>query len=384
MNKYIKIGGTVLLCACAIGILWTSSHNKKDVLDGAQKKSTEQNTEVETIVSFPNSYEKQVSDTFVIQADVIVPENFKPNNLHKATAKIIEIDQEKWKKHFLKEGVIYEEDEWDDLSRESEMLIGREYENGDWQLTVASQCGNLWTPVFYHIDNCLVWDTVVADGYNRDVYPLEGDLEFASRKEVYQNITTELENLGIPMKSAEIERCYSLPYQTLAEQEKQNLEIGNLEQEDIKGAWSREDDAYYFYIWQKEQGLPIYPDGYIEWIDPENVRGGIRCCYNKDGMVSLNVAYWMECKQEKEKLSLLPLEDIMKAVEEKYGQVINDSMMTLKTCRLFEAPIPRDDNNYEVVPVWICEIQNDENTVPVYLPINAVTGQEVNELEGEW
>lgn len=142
MNKYIKIGGTVLICACAVGILWTSSHNKKDVLDGAQKKSTEPNTEVETIVSFPNSYEKQVSDTFVIQAEVIVPENFEPNNLYKATAEMIEIDAEKWKKHFLKEGINYEEDEWDDLSRESEMLIGKEYENGDWQLTVASQCGN--------------------------------------------------------------------------------------------------------------------------------------------------------------------------------------------------------------------------------------------------
>ena len=82
MNKYIKIGGTVLICACAIGILWTSSHNKKDVLDGVQKKGAEQNTKIETLVSFPNSYEKQVSDTFVIQAEVIVPENFEPNNLY--------------------------------------------------------------------------------------------------------------------------------------------------------------------------------------------------------------------------------------------------------------------------------------------------------------
>lgn len=66
--KYVKTGGVLLICVCAVGILWTSSHHKKDVLNGTQKADAAQAT------SFPKTYEKQVSDTFTIQADVIVPE----------------------------------------------------------------------------------------------------------------------------------------------------------------------------------------------------------------------------------------------------------------------------------------------------------------------
>ena len=32
MNKYVKTGGVLLICVCAVSILWTSSHHKKDVL----------------------------------------------------------------------------------------------------------------------------------------------------------------------------------------------------------------------------------------------------------------------------------------------------------------------------------------------------------------
>ena len=65
--------------------------------------------------------------------------------------------------------------------------------------------------------------------------------------------------------------------------------------------------------------------------DPENIKGGIECCYSKDGIDFLDVSYWMDFKQEEETLSLLSFEDIIKTVEEKYGDVINDRMMTLNT-----------------------------------------------------
>lgn len=353
-------------------------HHKKDVLNGTQKADAAQAT------SFPKTYEKQVSDTFTIQADVIVPENFDPSNLHKATAQIHKIDQEAWKKRFLESETEYQEREYDESDREENTIKGKLYYKADgWQLAVSEQCGALSTAKTDKILNCLVWDYPVAEGYNREDYPTEGDLSFAKREDVYQTIAGELENLDIPMKNAEIEKCYSLPYQTLAEQEQLAAERGDLDADERKADWSSEDDAYYYYIWQVEQGLPVYPCGYAEEMDPENVRGGIECCYSKDGIDYLNVSYWMDFKQEEETLSLLSFEDIIKIVEEKYGDVINDRMMTLNTCRLFEAPIPQAEGSYEVVPVWICKIQDGNMSNPIYLPINAVTGQEVEELEYE-
>lgn len=378
MNKYLKTGGVLLICACAVGILWTSAHHKKDVLNGTQKADAAQAT------SFPKTYEKQVSDTFTIQADVIVPENFDPSNLHKTTAQIHKIDQEAWKKRFLESGTEYQEHEYEESNREEKRIKGMLYDKADgWQLAVSEQCGALWAAKMDKIINYLIWDYPVSDGYNRDAYPIQGDLSFAKRDDAYQIIAGELESLGIPMKNVEIERCYNLPYQTLAEQEQLAVERGELNADERRTDWSSEDDAYYYYIWQTEQELPVYPCGHIEDMDPENIRGGIECCYSKDGIDYLNVSYWMDFKQEEETLSLLSFEDIIKTVEEKYGDVINDGMMTLNTCRLFEAPIPQAEGSYEVVPVWICKIQDGNMSNPIYLPINAVTGQEVEELEYE-
>lgn len=378
MNKYLKTGGVLLICACAVGILWTSSHHKKDVLNGTQKADAAQAT------SFPKTYEKQVSDTFTIQADVIVPENFDPSSLHKATAQIHKIDQEAWKKRFLESGTEYQENEYDESSREYKVIKGEFYDKADgWQLAVSEQCGTLSTAKMDKLINCLTWDSPVSVCYNRDAYPTQGDLSFAKRDDAYQKITEELESLGIPMEKVEIERCYSLPYQTLSEQEQIAFENEAVDADERKIDWSSEDDAYYYYIWQTEQELPVYPCGYVEHIDPENIKGGIECCYSKDGIDFLDVSYWMDFKQEEETLSLLSFEDIIKTVEEKYGDVINDRMMTLNTCRLFEAPIPQAEGSYEVVPVWICKIQDGDMSNPIYLPVNAVTGQEVEELEYE-
>ena len=154
MNKYLKTGGVLLICACAVGILWTSSHHKKDVLNGTQKADIAQAT------SFPKTYEKQVSDTFIIQADVIVPENFDPSSLHKATAQIHKIDQEAWKKRFLESGTEYQENEYDESSREYKVIKGEFYDKADgWQLAVSEQCGTLSTAKMDKLINCLTWDS---------------------------------------------------------------------------------------------------------------------------------------------------------------------------------------------------------------------------------
>ncbi|MBO5303508.1 MAG: hypothetical protein J6A92_05605 [Lachnospiraceae bacterium] len=380
MKKIIKSGVIIAICIVAVGVMWTQSHSKESVLE-VTKENTSDKTETDEEIVFPERFEKNVSDTFSIQADVIVPDAFDAQQLYTAEAHIIKPDEEKWKAAFLN-GTDYVESDYEEVSREQKNIVCKGYEKeGDRALYLSEQAASLYLDKYTYTSNCLIWDYSTSEGYNRDNFSTDENLPFAEKEEVWKSINEKLETLDIPMENAFTEKVYALPYQSLQEQELLAVERGDLDREETKDIWNEKDDAYFFYIWQNCQGLPVYPDGYVQEYDVENIPGGIEVCCTEEDFLFLNVSYWMEFEKSAEKIKLLSLDKIMDTVIEKYGQVINDSPMTLTSCRLFEAPILKEENTYEVVPVWICKIELEEMSYDMYLPIHAVTGEIVKEME---
>ena len=74
-------------------VLWKRTHINYD--EYSDKTSDMQHEEVEEI-KFPDYINEKVSDGLVFDAEVVIGENFDPDNFYVSTAKIMKPDEEKW------------------------------------------------------------------------------------------------------------------------------------------------------------------------------------------------------------------------------------------------------------------------------------------------
>jgi hypothetical protein len=55
--------------------------------------------------------------------------------------------------------------------------------------------------------------------------------------------------------------------------------------------------------------------------------------------------------------------------------------MVVTKMRLYQYPQNTGNGQYEMIPVWICEVYDEENAALYYIPIQAVTGEELFDME---
>lgn len=103
-----------MLCMMLL-VLWKRTHINYD--EYSDKTSDMQHEEVEEI-KFPDYINEKVSDGLVFDAEVVIGENFDPDNFYVSTARIMKPDEEKWKQFF---GV---DNTWDYNVYETESRIG--------------------------------------------------------------------------------------------------------------------------------------------------------------------------------------------------------------------------------------------------------------------
>ena len=85
--------GCGMLCMMLL-VLWKRTHINYD--EYSEKTSDMQHEEVEEI-RFPDYINEKVSDGLVFDAEVVIGENFDPDNFYVSTARIMKPDEEKWK-----------------------------------------------------------------------------------------------------------------------------------------------------------------------------------------------------------------------------------------------------------------------------------------------
>lgn len=87
-----RIIGCGMLCMMLL-VLWKRTHINYD--EYSDKTSDMQHEEVEEI-KFPDYINEKVSDGLVFDAEVLIGENFDPDNFYVSTARIMKPDEEKW------------------------------------------------------------------------------------------------------------------------------------------------------------------------------------------------------------------------------------------------------------------------------------------------
>ena len=106
-----------------------------------------------------------------------------------------------------------------------------------------------------------------------------------------------------------------------------------------------------------------------------------------EGIKRLSVSNWFNVTFGEEVYQLLPFEEVMKTMNQRMEHIEGDGKMTVTEYSLYEYPQLVNEKEYQLRPVWICTVsisQKGEEAVDadkIYIPIDAVTGEEVLDME---
>jgi len=109
---------------------------------------------------------------------------------------------------------------------------------------------------------------------------------------------------------------------------------------------------------------------------------------NESGIQFVNLMRWFDIEEQEEVLEFISFDNIMHTIEEKYSGTIYTNPLTVESAKLYTFTLPGKDEEYTLVPVWVCRIAEkhvdwgeEVYTSYIYIPINAVTGEEMLVLE---
>lgn len=374
----------LVVCTAVVVFLYSRMHVDYQMSDTKQELNEENEVrEVEEII-FPEHYKKKVDESLSFDVTVCVDEKVDTDNFYNATAKMKTLDKERIVPYFMGENAV--------LVQESEISMycgdgyGQIYKDEEKELVITD---NFFS--YYKIpDSDCIFTTFYTDEnteeYNADLYSLDSDLDFMPREEAWSQVIDCMEVLGIDLTDVVQRATYSLDMETM-EREEICIDVdGNIVESEMNQEWSKENEGYYYFIEQSNQGIPIY---YINQFEGEYVdRVKLRIFQTKNGIVGINFDGWYDVELGEEKLRFLPFEEIMNVIEKKYSGTIMTNPLTVKKATLYTFPMQTSESTYVLVPVWACTIEEElaDNqggtyTQNIYMPINAITGEEMLKLE---
>lgn len=201
---------------------------------------------------------------------------------------------------------------------------------------------------------------------------------FSSGENCINKIKKEMKALGYQTNEFEF-FSYPLNSDAMDQLEKSYLKQELIEKKDKKSKWTKEDDAYVVYAYQKHQDLPIFHEfmsiGHqFAYDSPDNAP--VQAIYSTRGLESLSVNSVYVFTNSKDRVCLRNFEEIATVVQEKYNNLLNDSNYVVTRAKLYEI-IQRDQNqNYIVQPVWYFEILENHKKKVVTL-VQAKTAKEI-------
>lgn len=87
-----------------------------------------------------------------------------------------------------------------------------------------------------------------------------------------------------------------------------------------------------------------------------------------------------------DKVKFAPIDNIKECIKTKYGKTLDENCITVKKMVLGVYPFATDKEKNAVIPVWICFLERktkgSEYVEKLYVPINAITGEEFYDMEG--
>lgn len=172
-------------------------------------------------------------------------------------------------------------------------------------------------------------------------------------------------------------KCYVLEHSMLQSEEYAMDIDGNINQTGYKDSWTQDDDSYYFVINQKYDDIPAYHVFYDNFPLAADENAPVQVLYNKDGIQFLQLEKVFAFTEQESNYDLKPFEEIAEVIETKYGMLLDGSTYSVNQATLYYMENRMNDEQYEVIPVWIFNIEDNETGKTLQDIVNAETGKEI-------
>lgn len=356
VNRIFTAVTAAMLC---ISLAGCSNHSK--TVESVSEKSAPS----ETVIEIPERYEKE-ADNISFKTNVNVSANVRENGLRKLSTAVQKPDPEKV---------------FDCLMGDTEIRAKNEEDNNYWYegvnneiLTINHTSIGFSTDFYVYVSNAFRLQQGYSD-YNADKYELDKDFEFASRQEAFENISQVLVTMGIDIE--EQYKCYVLEHSMLQSEEYAMDINGNVDQTGYKDSWTQDDDSYYFVINQKHDDTPAYHVFYDNFPLAADENAPVQVLYNKDGIQFLQLEKVFAFTEQESNYDLKPFEEIAGVIETKYGMLLDGSTYSVNQATLYYMENKVNDEQYEVIPVWIFNTEDNETGKTLQDIVNAETGKEI-------
>ena len=170
---------------------------------------------------------------------------------------------------------------------------------------------------------------------------------------------------------------------TLNDQQQKLIESGNIEKDDLILDWGEKDEGYYYDFYQQCNGVMVYP---VASVLDYGQYSHSELYMSRSGIYELNIPALFDISVSGETQTLCEFQKIVDTLKQHYELYATDTYLTVTECRLVEYPVQTGGDTYQMQPVWICTAEeymgeNASNTLKHILALNAITGEEMTELE---
>lgn len=396
MNKFNKNHLLIALIVICIGLLLWIEPGKNSILParGHSAISTqpeeesavvsplsanyieenENNIEGNHSIQVPDSWKEEIDEYNSIDAAITVSDCIRENGFRKSYAEIVDINQEKI--------LAFLEDYYHPHKEIDDEYVIQYLGNDDMYLyffkDTYSGAEASMTTAFGNYVNMAYRDTVY-DGYNRDLYPINEELENFTIDDCDDMISDFCESLGINDEIEIIHR--TLDYKLMESEAAEQQSGGIWTKPDYQ--WTPNDSSYYCTISQLCNGIAVIPSYLIEISGDILNQGGFTCLLNNERIAMFYIGdkiYDIRYGDDYE--DLLEFSDIV----EKYKQYVTlgrqdyKTVVTDITIRVFA--IKQGDGNYKMIPIWVfngywsvAADTTEDVTGNHTIFINAITGE---------
>lgn len=373
MKKNKGMLGIILLSAimamgCAENNSMQSSKEQSNKTPSVEKQDI-----LETEVMFPEKYTEKVDETLNFQAQVVPPDGLHTKNpeVH-VTYKTMDFEIA-LKELFSDVGEFKREEEM--LQPENSLHQSAYDENGAF---MSNRQGFFYMekPNWKKVKNVVELSRKDL-AYNAELFKKSQEFGFGTAEDSWNSLKETVERLGVKMELKP--SVFYLDYATMEEAARNTVPYDSGEEGD---SWSEADNGYYISAVQCMDGNTIYANTYYgKGIEGEADTANILALVNKDGIQMLEMTRIIDQIEETDEYwELLPFEDIIEAVKQRFALIITGDTVQVTEIRFSYMTEAVGDEIYRLVPVWFCNYEKtgkDGITTMQQLIINASTGEEV-------
>lgn len=319
---------------------------------------TGENTYASTFREVPDTWEEIIDDKHSIHAAISVPDILKEQGYREATGNII---------HPTPQEVLPLLDHKYQL--EISVDDGKFVQYSDGKGTYVNF--DDWLSFFTkHSDYVLM---AYRDVYNRDIYPIDVDLDTFTLKECDEKIIQICSAVGLDSEYLVIHRA--LDYQTM---EKEAIYYEDLKALKPDYGWSEEDNCFHCSIYQLCNGVKIVPFYLLTAYSDILETSGHMCIIAKDGVLYMYFTEIYDIEYGQSYEQILPFEDIVERYRKYETMDMLDYNTDIEEIAFRVLPVPRQDGSVKMTPVWIFKgwwrYETEDTIGDEVIVINAVTG----------